>query len=261
MAKGRELHDRVDRTKRFDLPGTSLFIGLRIADGFLQYNILRRGWASNLIEFCGGTPVSAGQLFNATGNRLQPYFIIILLMSLGSSLKQIVTAVHVTETAFPPKAATIVATFNTIINTLNTVFSVWAATSQVSEEGGLLATTQSPMVVLGTAFYLVGIFTEMVSELQRTQFKKDSANKGKPFDGGLFGLARHVNYGGYTIWRAAFSFTAGGWLWGIGLFSYFSYDFAFRGVPVLDRYLQQRYGGQWTNVKQRVPYALFPGTF
>lgn len=240
MTKGGALHDRVDRTKRFDLPGTTIFIGLRIADVFLQYSLLRRGWASRLIEFCGGTPVGAGQLLATTGSQLQPYFAVISLMSLGSSLKQILTTIFVTETAFTPKIATIVAVFNTVINGLNTIFSVWSATSQVPEQGGLLAISQSPVILAGTAFYLIGIFMEMVSELQRTQFKKDPANKGKPFDGGLFALARHVNYGGYTIWRAAFSFTAGGWPWSLFMFSYFSYDFAARGIPVLDQYLQGR---------------------
>lgn len=51
---------------------------------------------------------------------------------------------------------------------------------------------------------MAGILLELVSELQRKRFKDDPANKGKPYAGGLFSLARSINYGGYTLWRGGY---------------------------------------------------------
>lgn len=235
----KELHDRVDRTKKYHYLGATVFIGLRSADVLLQYSLLHRGWASGLIEHVGGQTVSPAALHAANG-QLQPYYGVISLMALGSSLKQILTIFFVTENNFPPSSALIVALFNTVFNSLNTIFSVWALTSHVPNFGSLTDICRSPAVIVGVGLYLTGILTEMVSELQRAQFKKEPANKGKPYAGGLFALARHVNYGGYNIWRAAYAFTSASWPWGLAVFSFFFYDFAYRGVPVLDKYLKDR---------------------
>lgn len=235
----KEPRDNVSRVKRFNWLGTSIFVGLRAGDVLLQQSLLQRGWAARLIQLAGGQPVGLDQVLNPATTQLRPYYGIISLMALGSSVKQILTMLIVSEQDMPPASAFMIALFNTTFNSLNTVFSAWAVTSQFPAR----SITESPSVLLGVGFYSIGILAEMISELQRTYFKKDPANKGKPYAGGLFSLARHVNYGGYTIWRAAYACTSAGWPWGLVVGSFFFYDFATRGVPVLDKYLANRVSG------------------
>lgn len=163
-------------------------------------------------------------------------------MAFGSSFKQILTMLVVSEQDYPPSSALMIALFNTIFNSTNTILSTWTATSRSPSASSSLA--PSPLDLIGPGLYLTGLLVEMISELQRTAFKKDPANKGKPHAGDLFSLARHINYGGYALWRASFAFTAGGWGWGLAVFAFFFYDFAYRGVPVLDAYLSQRVRSQ-----------------
>jgi len=233
-----DLRDNVSRVKRFNAVGTTIFVGLRAADVLLQYAILSRGWAPSLIEFLGGQSVEPEQLLTSSGH-LQPYFTMIALMAFGSAFKQILAILVVSQQDTPPSSAVMIALFNTIFNSLNSVLSTWTATSR-SPPASSTSLVPSLFDVIGPSFYLVGILTETISELQRTAFKKNPANKGKPYAGGLFSLARHINYGGYTIWRTSYAVSAGGWAWGLAVFAFFFYDFASRGVPVLDEYLSQR---------------------
>lgn len=108
---------------------------------------------------------------------------------------------------------------------------------------------------------MVGIFLETVSEIQRKQFKDRPESKGKAYTGGLFGLARHINYGGYTLWRGGYGLAAGGPVWALVKTSFFAYDFVMRGIPVLDKYCSERYGQQWVKFKEQVPYKLLPGIY
>lgn len=231
-----KLHDNVSRVKRFNVLGTATFIGLRSADVAFQYTLLNDGWASKLVQTLGGRSVKLAQLNSAAC--LQPYYTIIAMMALGSSLKQIITMLVVSEQDTPVSSAIVISLFNTVFNSLNSLFSVWNVTSRSPPTAGSIV--ESPSVIVGLGFYLVGISVELLSELQRTAFKKDPANKGKPYAGGLFSLATHINYGAYTIWRASYAYTSGGGLWGILVGLFFFYDFAHRGVPVLDEYLSQR---------------------
>ncbi|EHK42421.1 hypothetical protein TRIATDRAFT_149984 [Trichoderma atroviride IMI 206040] len=253
-----KLHDNVSRVKKFNVLGTATFIGLRAADVAFQYTLLNDGWASKLVQTLGGRSVELAQL-NSAGRGLQPYYTIIAMMALGSSLKQIITMLVVSEQDTPVSSAIVISLFNTVFNSLNSLFSVWDVTSRSPPTAGSIL--GSPSIIAGLGFYLVGISVELLSELQRTAFKKDPANKGKPYAGGLFSLATHINYGAYTIWRAFYAFTSGGSLWGFAVGLFFFYDFAHRGVPVLDEYLSQRYGSQWATIKARVPYKLIPGIY
>lgn len=271
-----KLRDNVSRTKRLNIGGTSVFIGLRSADVFLQYGLLQRGWASKIIHLLGGSAVDSARVLDATGTQLQPYYGILSLMALGSSLKQVVHMLTVSEQEMDSVSAVVISLVNTVFNGVNGILSVWALTTQVPNEGTLADVLQSPAVLLALGFYMTGIMAELVSELQRKNFKKDPANKGKAYAGGLFSWARHINYGGYTIWRTAYATAAAGWPWGAIVFSWFFYDFAARGVPVLDRYMSDRvglttkattakltiqYGEQWKAIKARVPYRLIPGIY
>merc|ERR1712217_663119 len=116
---------------------------------------------------------------------------------------------------------------------------------------------QTPLIV-GSALYVVGLFTEWFSEVQRAAFKRKPENKGKVYDGGLFGLSRHVNYLGYTMWRTGYAMAAGGWTWGATVAAIFTYDFTQRGIPVLQHYLEEKYGDQYARYENAVPYKFVP---
>ena len=139
----------------------------------------------------------------------------------------------------PPKMAVRVSAFNTLFNSANTLLSLWAVSSmapvyveEVSEDDRVFA--------VGVGLYVVGMLTEAVAEVQRRAFKARPENKGKPYSGGLFSLATNINYGGYTLWRAGYAITAAGLPWGLVVAGFFFYDFAKRGVPVLDQYCTER---------------------
>lgn len=206
---------------------------------FLQYTILQRGWASKMIERLSGNSVALDRVLDVSNQPL-PYYKVILLMSLGSSLKQILVLAYISEQEMPATSAFVIAAFNTIFNSLNTILSLWSAASNVPVSGSWLDILRSPPIAIGIGAYLIGIFTELTSELQRRAFKKNPANKRKPYGGGLFSLATNINYGGYTLWRAGYALAAGGFTWGLLTFSFFFYDFTSRGVPVLDKYLTER---------------------
>lgn len=222
--------------------GTGLFVGLRSLDPFLQYGILAKGVGTGLIEKLGldvlpqGPPVITNTFIDSLG--LSPYRLILLAMATGSAIKQNYWLLAISHEAFPASAAASVSAFNTLFNSLNSFFFICSATS-ASVNGEYFP--QTPLLV-GSALYTVGILTETVSEWQRKHFKDDPANKGKVYQGGLFSLARHINYGGYIFWRTGYALAAGGWTWGAFVAAFFSWDFATRGIPVLNSYCADRVG-------------------
>lgn len=239
-----QLRDNVSRIKEPSPLGKSVFVGLRAADVFWQYNLLRRGWGIQLIEKLGGHAVPSSLVLSpVTLTRLHPYYGLVTLLSLGSSIKQILHIVFVSEQAMDAGSGFAIALFNTIFNTVNALLSLWAVTSPVAsglDSTNLVKTILSPPIAIGLASYAIGLSVEAISEFQRKAFKQDPKNKGKPYGGGLFSLATNINYGGYTIWRAAYASLCGGFIWGATTFTFFFRDFATRGVPVLDEYMSQR---------------------
>lgn len=100
---------------------------------------------------------------------------------------------------------------------MNSVLSLTNAASfllpkAIGGEGS--ETGLSPWFIFGATTYMLGIVTETVAAVQRKQFKNDAKNQGKVYTGGLFGLAIHVNYGAYTVWRGGYSLACGGPAWG-----------------------------------------------
>ena len=240
--------DYVDRHNKDPAPlAKAIFVGLRAADAALQFSILQRGWGTSLIQSLGGsvvpfaTPRDPSIAFLGLG----PYPAIMAALAAGSSLKHIIHAVGIGETAMSPGAAIAIASFNTIGNTLNTLFSIWAVTSaapQMATQSASLTDviTSSPTLMFGLGLYTVGICTELGSEIQRKIFKDKPENKGKPYGGGLFGLATHINYGGYTLWHAGYATAAAGLPWGALVGALAFYDFTTRAIPALDGYCTDR---------------------
>ncbi|CAI7612254.1 hypothetical protein CBS147355_9715 [Penicillium roqueforti] len=258
MASDKKLRDNLSRVKAPSPLGKSIFIGLRLTDAAWQYAFLHRGWATQLVQWLCGTPLL---VMDAVHDRLNPYYQIFVVMSLGSGLKQAIHMGLISEQELYAGQGFGIGFFNTIFNSTNILFAIWSLTSQSPASDTWLGVLSSPSIAIGATAYAVGIVTELVSELQRQRFKKDPANKGKPYGGGLFSLATNVNYGAYSLWRGGFALASGGWAWGLFTFSFFFYDFVTRGVPVLDQYCTERYGAPWTEIKSRVHYRLLPGIY
>ncbi|KAL5352030.1 hypothetical protein ACLOAV_001973 [Pseudogymnoascus australis] len=250
--------DNVSRIKRSSPIGTSVFIGLRSLDVVLQYGILASWLADPLLNALHVSKVDYPVV--ALGLPLKS--LVILFMAVGSSIKQSYALVFLSEQEMPVGSAVTIAVFNTVFNSVNSIMSLTTAANAFTpfvlteNDSGV-----SPLLVIGSVAYLIGLLTEAISEQQRMAFKNDLKNAGKPFSGGLFGLARHINYGAYTLWRGAYALASGGWMWGIFVAGFFARDFMDRGVPVLDEYCTKRYGASWAAYKKRVPYKLFPGVY
>jgi len=247
--------------KRFSPVGSTVFAGLRSLDPLLQYGILAKGLADPLLNALHVSHSPSSGPVVALGLPLKP--LIVLTMVTASSIKQIYTTLYTSNEEMHPGPAVFISIFNMVFNSANSIFSLTAAASAFTPS--ILAAENehgvSPLLILGTLGFIVGLAAEAVSETQRKLFKDDPKNTGKAYTGGLFGLARHINYGGYTIWRASYALASGGWIWGTFVGAFFASDFATRAVPVLDEYCSKRYGVQWTEFKKKVPYALIPGVY
>ncbi|KAJ5456109.1 uncharacterized protein N7458_003692 [Penicillium daleae] len=255
MANDKKLHDNLSRVKAPSPVGKSIFVGLRLADALWQYNFLHRGWASQLVSRLNGTPLPATAALNG---QLRPYYQILVAMSLGSGIKQTIHMAFISEQELSAGLGFGIGFFNTVFNSTNILFGIWSATSQAPVSEDWRSVLSKVSLVAGILAYSVGILVELISELQRQRFKKNLANKGKPYGDGLFSLATNINYGAYTLWRGGFALATGGWPWGLFTFAFFFYDFVTRGVPVLDQYCTERYGEPWKAIKARVHYRLLP---
>jgi protein-S-isoprenylcysteine O-methyltransferase Ste14 len=232
------IHRGVKKSNRL---GTGLFVGLRALDPFFQYGLLSHSIGSTLLAKVGiqqlpmGLGTNTGTLIDRLG--LSPYRLILLGMATGSAMKQIYWILFTGEEEFPPSASIKVSVFNTIGNAINTILFGWAVTSASLSSNETFP--QTPLIV-GSLLYSVGLLTEAVSETQRRNFKRDPKNKGKPFTGGLWQYARHINYTAYTFWRSGYALAAGGWAWGAFTAAIAFYSFDQRSIPILDGYCTKR---------------------
>ncbi|GAB7354290.1 hypothetical protein MBLNU459_g4812t1 [Dothideomycetes sp. NU459] len=253
------------RRKGISTSGNVLFTFLRVLDLPLQYHILRSGIGLNLVRRLGGAPIRESAMASSTAIGLSPYHSLIFGLAVGSAAKQIYWCLAVDENIFEPSFATMIATYNTLLNTLNTLLSLWIVTSNYSNAAtwtDLFAVSPpKSSLPLGLGLYVVGIFTEWYCEVQRKQYKRDPANKGKLYTSGLFGLARNINYGGYSLWRTGYSVVCAGLPWGATMFAWTFGDFAGRAIPLMETFMEKKYGQQWSEVKQKVPYRLLPGIY
>jgi protein-S-isoprenylcysteine O-methyltransferase Ste14 len=241
-AKQSKPFDLINRGVKRSTPlGTTLFVGLRALDPLLQYGILAHGIGSTLLSKLGisqlppGLATRTGTFIDKLG--LSPYRMIILAMAAGSSIKQIYWLLCTSEEEFPPSAALPVVVYNTLFNSINTLaFTTTLASASLSSNETF---PQTPLLV-GSALYIIGILTEAIAETQRRNFKREPKNKGKVYSGGLWSIARHINYTGYSMWRAGYTLAASGWGAGVFVVGYLLADFNFRAIRVLDGYCAQR---------------------
>ncbi|KAH0539045.1 hypothetical protein FGG08_004391 [Glutinoglossum americanum] len=232
--------DYVSRVKRPSPWSLSLSVGLRLLDPLLQHAIMTRGLGSSLIRLCGAKTLPMVATTNTNALGLAPYQMAMFSLAVGATLSETFWILYILREEMLAGQAVSIAAFNTINNSLNTLLSMCVLTSAMDAYGDLESLLQSPALVFGTIIYVIGMLLQTVSELQRRSFKKDPANEGKPYGGGLFSVATHVNFGGYTLWRTGYAMASAGWGWAAVSNAWFIYDFTTRGMPVLENYSRQK---------------------
>lgn len=92
--------------------------------------------------------------------------------------------------------------------------------------------------------FLLGSVLNTGSEMQRKRFKADPGNRGRLYTGGLFRLARHINYFGDALWVGAWAFVTRNPMAALVPVA-LSLGFVFAFIPSLSKYLRSRYGEQY----------------
>ena len=233
--------------------GTSLFVALRLLDPVLQYEILAWGWGHDLIRRMGGQPAVIHLEGPIVALGLPCWRFTLFLMALAGSIKGIYYLLFITEGAMPVRTAIFVGIFKAVTTTINSLLFCNRATSAASSylaasptaaaahgEGRFSSWPLTALLTLSCAIYSLGMFVETLSEIQRKRFKLDPRNTGKPYTGGLFSLARHINYGGFTIWKSAYGLASSGWWWGAMTALWLTAEFRRRGIPGLDAYCESK---------------------
>ncbi|KAH8585676.1 hypothetical protein B0O99DRAFT_530240 [Bisporella sp. PMI_857] len=250
--------DHVSRAKGSSPFGSTIFVGLRTVDIFIQYGIIAKGYGALAITKLGGSAIDfSSSPSMVLGLPLWP--LAIIGMSAGGAIKQVYCLLVLSEQEMPARLSVIVGLANTFTNSLNALIFSSALFSPTTKMNHL--NEVSPVLIAGVALYVLGISAEVIAEIQRSRFKSNPGNKGKPYTEGLFSLARHINYGGYTIMRAGYAIASGGWTWGFVTGSILLYDFATRAVPALDYYCSNKYGTAWIAFKKKTTTKLIPGIY
>jgi len=250
--------------------GTATFIGLRALDPIIQFNLLSSsGWGEkilsklnlNFIPIHAFDPTAADSPLHLPLPRL-----ILLAMAAGSTAKQIYWLTGISREEFPPKSAVAVSGYNTLLNSLNSLLLLGVGTSsslssyRIRIPGTDHLTLALPTAV-GTIIYILGMSIETISEVQRKRFKENKDNKGRVCNTGWWAKARHINYGGYTLWRMGYAMAAGGWIAGLGTAAWHAWHFVRHSSVAMNDYMSEKYGEQWEGYKKEVPWLLLPGIY
>lgn len=102
----------------------------------------------------------------------------------------------------------------------------------------------------GIGLFVVGSFLNTGSEMLRDRWKKDPANNGKLYTGGLFRYSMHINYFGDIVWVAGLALITGN-PWSAVVPVLLFCFFAFYNAPMLDRHLAQKYGAEFEAYRKR----------
>jgi steroid 5-alpha reductase family enzyme len=94
---------------------------------------------------------------------------------------------------------------------------------------------------VGIALFLIGSLINSGSELIRDKWKKNPANKGVLYTGGLFRYSMHVNYFGDLLWVSGLAFMTAN-IWSVIVPLLLFCLFAFFNAPMLDKHLAEKYG-------------------
>lgn len=120
----------------------------------------------------------------------------------------------------------------------------------------------SPILLkVGFGIYVSAVVTELICELQRDSFKRNSKNKGRICDKGLWGWIRHPNYTANIVFGFAYGLAAGGLGYALCTGGMYASNLSMNAGPGHEEYMKRKYGEEWERYAQKVPYRLFPGIF
>jgi protein-S-isoprenylcysteine O-methyltransferase Ste14 len=228
--------DFLDRSNKGSSPIYRIILALlRSVDPYIQYLLLTT-YGRQIVSKFGLTITHSSN--NGT-------IFLFLFMTSVCAIKQIIGVSYIMEQKISLLIAVLGPTSATLHNSLAILSSLYFSPS---------ITTQC----IGISLFLVGISAELISELQRKHFKDNPANKGRNYMGGLFSLARHINYGSYAVWRTGLMLISDNYYLTGAQFLLQIWDFTARAVPALDAYCGAKYGDGWKQYKQDVPYILYP---
>ncbi len=235
-----QLRDYITRTKGPSPLGTATFVLVRLLGPLVSYAILTQGYGLDLLNAIGFSKNTSSSISSTLVGFSYPQ-LAIFLMTVATTIKHVNWILTVSEQQMPVGSALFFGFLETIQDSLNNLlfmstYTPPSAADPIMSSSGL----GSRRFMLGLPLCVLGLFLESASEIQRRNFKRDPQNRGKPYSGGLFSLARNINYGGHTLWKTGFAMISAGWVWATVVGGTYFYDFASRAVPVLDQYCQQR---------------------
>jgi steroid 5-alpha reductase family enzyme len=117
---------------------------------------------------------------------------------------------------------------------------------------------------VGIVVWLVGFSIEAVADRQKSEFKKDPANKGRFISSGLWAWSRHPNYfGEITLWSGVALMTIpvlSGWQWVVLVSPIFVTILLTRvsGIPMLEKKADDRWGNEeaYRRYKESTPVLI-----
>jgi protein-S-isoprenylcysteine O-methyltransferase Ste14 len=104
--------------------------------------------------------------------------------------------------------------------------------------------------IVAVLLYVLGSFLNTGSELQRKWWKERPENRGRPYTGGLFHYAQHINYFGDELLFTGYALITGS-AWALLVPLLMLAAFVFFNIPELDEHLRGHYGAEFEEYTRR----------
>ena len=160
----------------------------------------------------------------------------VLFFVLLSAIKHNYWAWPITLAPMEPTTAILLSLINYTFDSINTALYLCVNTSPT--EG--IQERITPTIIAGGMIFILGAGIETLSEKKSRNFKIRESNDGKLYTGGLFQLARHINFTGFALYKGGMTILSGGWIAGAFIAGNHLVDFAWRAIPVLSTYFSQK---------------------
>jgi steroid 5-alpha reductase family enzyme len=139
-----------------------------------------------------------------------------------------------------------------------TAAAAWAAITSVNQ------VQLSWLTIVGLIVWAIGFYFELVSDVQKSQFKANPDNEGKFIQEGLWAWSRHPNYFGEIVIWLGVAIIALPVLKGWALFALISPVWVIiqltliSGIPMLEEKADKRWGGQenYESYKKNTPVLI-----
>lgn len=115
---------------------------------------------------------------------------------------------------------------------------------------------RSMLEYAGVIVFVAGTWLNVYPEWQRHQWKKQG-NRDKLYRGGLFAMARHINYAGEIVSFLGFSFATGAYLT-LWVPVAMSAGMCTLSIREIEFYLSQKYKEDWLQYTKDVPWLMIP---